>query len=82
MRVGIECASSPEEGGDHVLVTLDGRALTLPAFDIPVGPYDKATLLVTSDQAPVSVLFDDFVVHAGDVYAPRAPDRDPSKPSA
>ncbi len=82
VRVGIECASSPEEGGDHVLVTLDGRALTLPAFDIPVGPYDKATLLVTSDQAPVSVLFDDFVVHAGDVYAPRAPDRDPSKPSA
>ena len=81
VRVGIECASSPEEGGDHVLVTLDGRAMTLPAFDIPVGPYDKATLLVTADQAPVSVRFDDLMVHAGDVYARREQDRDPNKPS-
>jgi hypothetical protein len=81
VRVGIECASSPEEGGDHVLVTLDGRAMTLPAFDIPVGPYDKATLLVTSDVAPVSVVFDDLVVHAGDVYERRQQDRDPTKPS-
>jgi len=82
VRVGIECASVPEEGGDYALVTLDGVPITLPAFDIPVGPYDKATLVVSADTAPLSVLFDDLVVHAGAVYAPRGQDRDPSRPSA
>ncbi len=81
VRVGIECASVPAEGGDHVLVTMDGAGVTLPAFDIPVGPYDAATLVVSADTAPLSVLFDDLLVHAGDVYAPREPERDPSKPS-
>ena len=81
MRLGIECASSPAEGGDHALVTLDGVGVALPRFDIPVGPYDAATLVVSADIAPVSILFDDLLVHAGDIYAPRAPDRDPNKPS-
>jgi hypothetical protein len=81
VRLGIECASVPEEGGDYALVTVDGQGLTLPAFDIPVGPYDKATLMMSADTAPLSVLFDDLVVHAGEVYAPRDVERDPNKPS-
>ena len=28
VRVGIECASAPQEGGDHALVTLDGVGVT------------------------------------------------------
>jgi hypothetical protein len=81
VRLGIECASVPEEGGDYALVTVDGVALTLPAFDIPVGPYDAATLVMSADTAPLSVLFDDLVVHAGEAYAPRELERDPDKPS-
>jgi len=80
-RIGIECASAPAEGGDHALVTLDGAGVTVPWLDIPVGPYDAATLMVAADIAPVSVLFDDLVVHAGEVYSPRSPDRDPNAPS-
>ena len=81
VRVGIECASAPDEGGDHVLVTLDGVGVQLPTLDIPVGPYDKATLVMSADAAPVSAVFDDLLVHAGDVYARDDPDRDPTKPS-
>lgn len=81
VRLGIECASSPDEGGDHALITLDGVGVAVPRFDIPVGPYDAATLVVSADTAPMSVLFDDLLVHAGDVYAPRDPVRDPNKPS-
>ncbi|MCY7418424.1 MAG: hypothetical protein LH650_08000 [Chloroflexi bacterium] len=82
VRVGIECASVPEEGGDRVLVTLDGAGVAQTMLDIPVGPYDAAALLVSADIAPVSALFDDMIVHTGDVYAPRSPERDPAKPSA
>lgn len=81
VRVGIECAASPDEGGDHVLVTLDGVTATLPAFDIPVGPYDKATLLVAADLAPLAVRFDDLLVHAGEAYQPREIERDSTRPS-
>jgi len=81
VRVGIECASAPDEGGDHVLVTLDGVSVAIPRFDIPVGPYDAATLVTSADVAPVSVLFDDLLVHAGAAYAPRAQERDPDAPS-
>ena len=81
VRVGIECASAPDEGGDHVLVTLDGVGVQLPSLDIPVGPYDKATLVMSADAAPVSAVFDDLLVHVGDVYARDDPDRDPTKPS-
>jgi len=82
VRLGIECASAPDEGGDHALVTLDGIGVALPAFDIPVGPYDAATLVVSADVAPSSVLFDDLLVQAGETYAPPSPDRDPNKPSS
>ncbi len=81
VRVGIECANAPDEGGDHALVTLDGVGVALPRFDIPVGPYDAATLIVSADVAPVSVLFDDLLVHAGAMYAPRTQERDPDAPS-
>ncbi len=81
VRVGIECASVPAEGGDRVLVTLDGVGVQLPTLDIPVGAYDKATLVMSADDAPVSAVFDDLLVHAGDVYARDDPDRDPTKPS-
>ena len=67
--VAIECASVPSEGGDHVVMSVDGNVVT-SAFDIPVGPYDKATLLVASDVGPVVATFDDLVVHAGPVYVP------------
>lgn len=81
VRIGIECASVPEEGGDQVLVTLDGAGVGQRMLDIPVGPYDAAALLVSADTAPFSALFDDLRVHAGDAYAPRSPERDPDKPS-
>ncbi len=81
VRVAIECASVPAEGGDYALVSLDGTPVTLPAFDIPIGPYDSATLLVSSDTDRSSVIFDDLIVHAGEVYAPHETDRDPGKPS-
>jgi hypothetical protein len=81
VRLGIECASAPDEGGDHALITLDGVGVALPEFDIPVGPYDAATLLVAADVAPTSAVFDDLVVHAGGVYSPRSPERDPNTPS-
>ncbi len=81
VRVGIECASSPDEGGDHVLVTMNGAGVDLPEFDIPVGPYDAATLVMSADSAPLSVVFDDLLVHAGDAYSPREQVRDPNKPS-
>jgi hypothetical protein len=76
--VAIECASVPSKGGDHIVMSVDGRVVT-SAFDIPVGPYDKATLLVASDVGPVTATFDDLVVHAGPVYVPTA--RNPDAPS-
>ncbi|MFN8621545.1 MAG: hypothetical protein U0869_12455 [Chloroflexota bacterium] len=77
VTMGIECASAPDEGGDHVVVTADGTPVTT-AFDIPVGPYDKATILVAADTAPVEVRFDDMVVSAGDAYVAPAPGSLPS----
>jgi hypothetical protein len=72
VTLAIECASAPQDGGDHAVVSADGTPLTT-AFDIPVGPYDKATLLVAADLAPVTVRFDDLVVLSGEAYAPAAP---------
>jgi hypothetical protein len=72
VRMGIECASVPGEGGDYAVVTADGIALTT-IFDIPVGPYDKATLMVTADTPPVDALFDDLVVTAGSTAIPPSP---------
>lgn len=67
VTLAIECASSPAEGGDHAVVTADGIPVAT-LFDIPVGPYDKATLLVGADSAPEDARFDDIVVHTGPVY--------------
>jgi hypothetical protein len=70
--LAIECASDPASGGDHAVVTANGIFLA-GAFDIPVGPYDKASLVVTADNAPVRARFDDVVVHAGEAYAAPTP---------
>ncbi len=69
--VSIECAADPESGGDHVVVTVDGQVVHV-ALDIPVGPYDKGTIIVASDVAPVEAAFDDVAVAVGDVYVPPA----------
>ena len=50
-------------------MTADGFLLAT-AFEIPVGPYDKASLLGSADVAPMDAWFDDLVVHAGDTFAP------------
>jgi hypothetical protein len=76
--VAIECASVPGEGGDRIIMSIDGEVVA-NAFDIPVGPYDKATLLVASDIGPVVATFDDLIVHAGEAYIPMQ--RNPDAPS-
>lgn len=69
VTLAIECASDPATGGDHVSVTTDGVQVAT-GFDIPVGPFDKATLLVSADTAPEEARFDDVVVLAGEAYDP------------
>jgi len=71
LRVAIECASAPSEGGDHVLITVDDRlvAASMPVLDIPVGPYDKAGLLIATDAQQGSATFDDLIVHTGEPLA-------------
>ena len=68
VRVAIECASAPAEGGDYVLMTVDDRsvAASMPLLDIPVGPFDKAGLLVATDAELGSATFDDLIVHTGE----------------
>ena len=73
VTMAIECAARPAEGGDNAVVTADGIPVAT-LFDIPVGPYDKATLLVGADTAPEEARFDDVVVHAGATYV--APEGD------
>jgi hypothetical protein len=82
VQVAIECAAVEAEGGDRVLMTVDGRPVTtVSRLDIPVGPYDKAGLLIGSDKAVGSATYDDMLVHVGDAYALREFDRDPDRPS-
>ncbi|CAN5644116.1 hypothetical protein BH24CHL9_BH24CHL9_02640 [soil metagenome] len=73
-RVTIECAVVPAEGGDRVTMSIDGTPvdLDLPRLEIPVGPYDKAALLVGTDGRDGSALFDDLVISVGEAYAPPA----------
>ena len=68
VRVAIECGSAPSEGGDYVLMTVDGLpvAASMPRLDIPVGPYDKAGLLIATDGEQGSATFDDLIVHTGE----------------
>jgi hypothetical protein len=42
----------------------------MPRLDIPVGPYDKAGLLVATDGEQGSAKFDDLVVHTGESQEP------------
>jgi hypothetical protein len=72
----------PAEGGDRVLISVDGRPVTtVSRLDIPVGPFDKAGLLIGSDNAVGSATYDDMLVHVGERYAQRQADRDPDRPS-
>jgi len=72
VTLAIECASSPAEGGDHAVITANGIPVAT-LFDIPVGPYGAATLIVGADAPPVEALFDDILVHTGVTYvAPTA----------
>lgn len=80
VTLAIECASDPAAGGDHAVVTADGIVLTT-VFDIPVGPYDKGTLIVAADTAPETARFDDVVIHVGDAYVPAADGALPSPAS-
>lgn len=80
VTLAIECASDPAAGGDHAVVTADGIVLT-SAFDIPVGPYDRGTLIVAADTAPVEARFDDVAISVGDAYVPPAPGVLPSPES-
>jgi len=81
--VAIECAVVPEEGGDRVTMSIDGRpvAVNLPRLEIPVGPYGSVALLVGTDEQEGAATFDDLVVSTGAAYVPVPVDRDPDRPS-
>ncbi len=85
VTIAIECASAPDEGGDYVAISVDGRPVSvetgLGRLDIPVAPYSRAGLYVATDEGTGSAHFDDLVVHAGDVYAPAPVERDHDAPS-
>lgn len=85
VSVAIECASAPNEGGDYVAISVDGRPVSvetgLGRLDIPVGPYARAGLYVATDAGTGSARFDDLVVHVGDIYARRPAERDHDVPS-
>jgi len=72
VTLALECAVDAAGGGDVAVVTADGIPLTT-AFDIPIGPFDKATLVVSADAAPVDAVFDDVIVRAGDAYVEPTP---------
>jgi hypothetical protein len=48
----------------------------MPGVDIPVAPYSRAGLFVASGTDTGSAVFDDLVVHVGDVYARSPSPRD------
>ena len=85
VRVGVECAIAPEDGGDYVAVSVDGEPVSIATglgrLDIPVGPYDKAALFVATDKGIGSAHYDDLGVWVGDAYALRPADRDTDRPS-
>jgi hypothetical protein len=85
VRIGIECAVAPEEGGDYVAVSVDGDPVSIETglgrLDIPVGPYDKAGLFVGTDSGTGSAVYDDLAVWVGDAYLRSSADRDPDATS-
>lgn len=83
VTVAIECATVPEEGGDRVTMSVDGRtvAVSLPKLEIPVGPYGSVALLVGTDEEEGAASFDDLVVSTGAAYDPAPVDRDADRPS-
>ena len=69
LTLAIECASDPAAGGDQAVVTADGIPVHA-TLDIPVGPYDKGSIIVAADVAPEEARFDDVVISAGDAFVP------------
>lgn len=80
LDIVIECAVVPAEGGDRVTMSIDGSPVDadLPRLEIPVGPYDRAALLVGTDGERGNAGFDDLVISVGDAYVPPAGVSDPS----
>lgn len=83
VTVAIECAVVPEEGGDRVTMSVDGRtvAIGFPMLEIPVGPYGNVALLVGTDDQKGAATFDDLVVSTGAEYGPAPVDGDADRPS-
>jgi hypothetical protein len=85
VRVAIECAMAPEDGGDYVAISVDGRpvsvAMGLGHLDIPVGPYGRAGLYVATDAGTGSARFDDMTVQVGSALVRASVDRDADQPS-
>jgi hypothetical protein len=83
VTVAIECAVVPDEGGDRVTMSVDGRtvATSFPVLEIPVGPYGNVALLVGTDDQAGAATFDDLVVSTGAAYGPAPVDRDADRPS-
>jgi hypothetical protein len=67
LTVAIECAVAPEQGGDLVTISIAGETVDadLPRLEIPVGPYDRAALLVGTDGRRGRATYDDLVVSTG-----------------
>jgi hypothetical protein len=83
LTVAIECASVPDEGGDLVTMSVDGQAVDvdLPRLEIPVGPYDRAALLVATDRRRGHATYDDLLISTGAAHAPAVAQPDPASPS-
>jgi hypothetical protein len=83
VRVSLECAVVPEEGGDRVTMSVDGRPVSEahPKLEIPVGPYGAAGLLVGTDARLMQASYDDLVVSTGASYAPMTVETATDQPS-
>jgi hypothetical protein len=53
-------------------MSVDGQTVEaeLPRLEIPVGPYDRAALLVGTDRRRGHATFDDLILSTGSAYLP------------
>lgn len=78
--VTLECIVDPE-GADHYTVWFEGVQVA-DVVDEPVGPFLRAGLVATADEAGLSILFDDYAVFGGsDVATSPAPSARGAPPS-
>jgi hypothetical protein len=68
LLVTLECTVDPE-GADHYTVWIEGVQVA-DVVDEPIGPFLRAGLMATADEAGFEVLFDDFAVFAGPELLP------------